>query len=219
MRSLKTAGLLTCGLFALACTGIAGETKLGGSIKADGSDTVYLISEAMASSFTKLHPNVKISVAFAGTGGGFKKFAAGETDISNASRAIKPAEAEKCKENGIAFTELQVAWDGLAVVVTKKNDFATKMTVEQLKKICHPDAGDFKHAKKWSDVDPSWPDKEIKLWGPGADSGTFDFFTHAINGKEKVIRTDYSPAQDHNLTVKGVSGEPYGIGFFGLAYY
>jgi phosphate transport system substrate-binding protein len=199
----------------MACTGFAGETKLSGSIKADGSSTVFLISEAMAAQFTKLHPDVKISVAIAGTGGGFKRFAAGETDISNASRAIKSAEAEKCKENGIAFTELQVGWDGLAVVINKENTWAAKMTVDQLKKIWHPDTA----AKKWSDVDPSWPAEEIKLWGADSDSGTFDYFTEVINGKEKVIRNDYTPTADDNITVQGVIRNKNGMGFFGVAYY
>lgn len=215
MRSLMMFGLLAVGLLALTATGNAGGEKLAGSIKADGSSTVYLISEAMASNFTKLHPNVRISVAFSGTGGGFKKFAAGETDISNASRAIKPAEADKCKQNGITFTELQVGWDGLAVVINPDNDWAKKLTVEQLKKIWHPDTA----PKKWSDVDPSWPKENIDLYGAGSDSGTFDFFTEAINGKEKVIRPDYRPTEDDNITVNGVIRNKYAMGFFGVAYY
>jgi phosphate transport system substrate-binding protein len=169
----------------------------------------------MAGDFTKLHPEVRISIAFAGTGGGFKKFAAGETDISNASRPIKDDEAKNCKSNGIDFTEFQIAWDGLAVVVHPENTWARKMTIEQLKKIWHPDMA----AKKWSDVDPSWPNKEIKLFGPGSDSGTFDYFTGTVNGKEKLTRTDYNPTQDHNITVIGVSQEKYALGYFGVAYY
>jgi len=191
------------------------QDKLGGSIKADGSSTVYLISEAMASSFNKLHPDVKVSVAFAGTGGGFKKFAAGETDISNASRAIKPAEAEKCKENGVAYTELQVAWDGLAVIIHPENTWAKKLTVDQLKTIWHPKTA----PKKWSDVDANWPSEEIKLYGAGSDSGTFDFFTEVINGKEKVIRTDYTPSEDDNTTINGVARNKNAMGFLGVAYY
>ncbi|MCS7046746.1 MAG: PstS family phosphate ABC transporter substrate-binding protein [Gemmataceae bacterium] len=193
----------------------AGDDKLVGSIKADGSSTVYLITEAMASKFTKLHPGVKISVAFSGTGGGFKKFASGETDIANASRPIKPAEAEKCRENGITFTELQVAWDGLAVVIHPENTWAKRLTVEQLRKIWHPDS----KPTNWSDVDPTWPKQPIKLYGAGSDSGTFDYFTEVVNGKEKVIRTDYTPAEDDNITVQGVARNQYAIGFFGVAYF
>jgi phosphate transport system substrate-binding protein len=199
----------------VSTSGFAGGEKLAGSIKVDGSSTVYLITEAMAAQFNKLHPSVKISVAFSGTGGGFKKFSAGETDISDASRAIKPDEADKCKAAGIAFTELQVAWDGLAVVIHPKNTWAKKMTVEQLKKIWHPDSA----AKKWSDVDPSWPKEEIKLFGAGSDSGTFDYFTDVINGKEKLIRPDYTPTEDDNVTVNGVARNPNAMGFFGVAYY
>lgn len=195
------------------------DSKLSGSIKADGSSTVYLITEGMATQFNKLHPNVKISVAFSGTGGGFKKFASGETDISDASRAIKPQEAAKCKENGVAFIELQVAWDGLAVIINPENTWARKLTVEQLKKIWHPNTDSFKNAKTWKDVDPSWPDEELKLYGAGTDSGTFDYFTEAINGKEKVIRPDYTPTEDDNVTVNGVIRNKNAMGFLGVAYY
>ncbi len=214
VRFVKIA-LATLMLTVAAGAGSGGEGKLSGQIKADGSDTVFLITEAMAAQFNKLHPTVKISVAFSGTGGGFKKFASGETDLSNASRSIKPAEAQKCKDAGIDFTELQVAWDGLAVVVNPENTWARQLTVEQLKKIWHPDIA----AKKWSDVDPSWPSEDIKLFGPGSDSGTFDYFTEVINGKDKVTRTDYSPTQDHNNTVIGVSRNKYALGYFGVAYY
>ena len=191
------------------------KSALTGEIKIDGSSTVYLITEAVASNFKNLHPNVKSSVGISGTGGGFKKFGKGETDISDASRPIKTAEAEECKKNGIDFVELQVAWDGLAVVINKENTWATKMTVAQLKKIWHPE----NPAKKWSDVDPSWPAEEIKLYGAGADSGTFDYFTEAINGKEKLSRTDYTATEDDNITVKGVEGNKYAMGYFGVAYY
>lgn len=213
---LLTGGACVLGLVAaLAGTGpLAAQGKLAGSIKADGSSTVYLISEAMATSFSKLHPDVKISVAFSGTGGGFKKFAAGETDISDASRPIKPAEADNCKANGITFTELQVGWDGLAVVIHPDNTWAKKLTVEQLKKIWHDNS-----TKKWSDIDPTWPKEDMKLYGAGSDSGTFDYFTEVINGKEKVIRSDYTPTEDDNVTVNGVVRNKYAMGFFGVAYY
>jgi phosphate transport system substrate-binding protein len=215
---MMTAAVLSVAALA-APVGLGQDSKLSGSIKADGSSTVFLITEAMAANFNKLHPNVKISVAFSGTGGGFKKFANGETDISNASRAIKSAEAEKCKEKGINYVELQVAWDGLAVVINPENTWARKMTVEQLKKIWHPNSDKFKNAKTWKDVDPSWPDEEIKLFGAGADSGTFDYFTEAINGKEKVIRPDFTPSEDDNVIANGVIRNKYAMGFFGVAYY
>jgi phosphate transport system substrate-binding protein len=216
-RLPSIAAILCIGiLFGLtAKIGFGGGGSLKGNIKIDGSSTVYLITESMATQFRKLHPGVNITVGIAGTGGGFKKFANGETDISDASRPIKPAEAEKCKENKIEFVELQVAWDGLAVIINKDNDWATKMTVEQLKKIWHPETA----AKKWSEVDPTWPTEEIKLFGPGPDSGTFDYFTEAINGKEKVIRTDYGASEDDNNTISGVTRNKHAMGFLGVAYY
>lgn len=190
-------------------------TGLHGEVKIDGSSTVYLITEAAAANFQKHHPAVKITVGISGTGGGFKKFAAGEIDICDASRPIRPAEKEACQKNGVEYLELQVAWDGLSVIIHPDNDWARKMTVEQLRKIWHPDTA----AKKWSDVDPAWPDQEIKLFGAGPDSGTFDYFTDAINGKEKLCRKDYEASEDDNVTVKGVAGNKYALGFLGFAYY
>lgn len=195
--------------------GSKAKEELRGTIEADGSSTVYLITEAMSKGFKKQHPEVSVNVGSSGTGGGFEKFSKGETDISDASRRIKPSEIAACAKAGISYTELQVAWDGLTVVIHPKNDWASKMTVEQLRKIWHPDS----KAQKWSDVDPRWPDKEIKLFGAGPKSGTFDFFTEAINGKERVSRTDYEATEDDNVTVAGVAGNPYALGYFGLAYY
>lgn len=191
------------------------QAQVKGAIKIDGSSTVYLISEKVATNFKKLHPGVNISIGISGTGGGFKKFANGETDISDASRPIKKTEADKCKANGIDFVELQVAWDGLAVILNKENTWARKMTKEQLKKIWDPDL----KASRWSEVDPSWPAEEIKLYGPGADSGTFDYFTEAINGKEKRSRTDYNASEDDNVIIQGVERSKYALGYLGLAYY
>ncbi|PNE24010.1 hypothetical protein BHU16_09415 [Tannerella sp. oral taxon 808] len=191
------------------------EAEVKGEIKVDGSSTVYLITEAVATHFKKQHPQVKITVGISGTGGGFKKFSSGETDINDASRTIRPVEVENCKKTGVEYVELQVAWDGLSVVIHPDNDWARKMTVEQLRKIWHPDTA----AKKWSDVDPGWPDHEIRLYGADADSGTFDFFTEAINGKERVCRKDYEPASDDNVTVRGVAGNKFALGYFGVAYY
>lgn len=209
---------LVLGVMALGgCMGddLASKSPLRGEIKVDGSSTVYLITEAMAANFKSLHPLVNISVGISGTGGGFKKFANGECDIADASRKIKPGEAENCKKNGIAFHEIQVAWDGLAVVIHPENTWARQMTVDQLRKIWHPESA----VSKWSEVDPSWPNEPIMLYGAGPDSGTFDYFTEAVNGKEKVIRTDYTASEDDNTLVQGVSRNKYAIGFFGLAYY
>jgi phosphate transport system substrate-binding protein len=196
-------------------TSVSPAQGISGSIKADGSSTVYLITSAMATQFQKVNPGVKISVGISGTGGGFKKFAAGETDISDASRTIKPAELEACKKNRIEPIEFQVAWDGLAVVINKENDWAKHLTVEQLHKIWGPEST----VKKWSDVDPGWPNEEIKLFGAGTDSGTFDFFCEAINGKEKLHTKNYTPTEDDQVTVKGVGGNKYAMGYFGVAYY
>ncbi len=207
-------------LLPLALAGATGAGKpLLGEIKVDGSSTVYLITEAMATQFKKLHPGVNLSVGISGTGGGFKKFAAGETDINDASRPIKAAEAQQCKINGIHYVELQVGWDGIAVVINPQNDWARQLTLEQLRKIWHPTTDSFKGAKYWSDVEPSWPHEEIQLYGPGPDSGTFDFFTEAVNGKEKLIRTDYTASEDDNNLVQGVARNKYAIGYFGVAYY
>jgi len=189
--------------------------ELTGEIRIDGSSTVYLISEAMATRFKQLHPKVNITVGISGTGGGFKKFANGETDIQDASRPIRPPEIEACKKNGIRYLELQVAFDGLAVVIHPENTWARKMTVEQLRKIWHPETA----AKKWSDVDPTWPNQPIVLFGAGPDSGTFDYFTEVICGKEKVSRSDYQASEDDNNTVRGVAGNKYALGYFGVAYY
>ena len=217
--------LLAAGLGLVGGCSSAPPGTLSGEVKADGSSTVYLITEAMASQFKRRHPWVNLSVGISGTGGGFKKFAAGETDLSDASRKIKPEEVKKCHANGIDFVEFQVAWDGLTVIIHPDNYWAREMTVEQLRKIWHPDvtgedpAKRFTNAKKWSDVDPTWPPEEIKLFGAGPDSGTFDYFTEAINGKERVSRKDYEASENDNVTAQGVAGDKYALGYFGLAYY
>ena len=215
MKRAMSITLVCAGLFvamtALRTSHAVAGAKITGEVKADGSSTVYLITEAMATSFKKLHPGVNITVGISGTGGGFKKFIAGETDIQDASRAIKPNEADQCKEKGIAYTELQVGWDGLAVIINPENTWARKMTMEQLKKIWHPDGQ--MTIKKWSDADPSWPAEEMKLFGAGSDSGTFDYFTEAVNGKERATRTDYTPTEDDNITVQAVSRNKYALGY------
>ncbi len=185
------------------------------TVKIDGSSTVYPISEAVAEEFLKQNSNVDVTVGQSGTGGGFKKFALNELDICDASRAIKDSEREACKKAGIEFVKFEVAYDGLAVVANSENDWVDCLTVDQLKEIWNPDS----EVKKWSDIDPSWPEEEIKLYGPGTDSGTFDYFTKAIVGKEKSSRTDYTASEDDNVLVRGVAADKYALGYFGYAYY
>ena len=193
----------------------SGGSALNGSITIDGSSTVAPLSEAAAELFQEENPGVKVTVGTSGTGGGFEKFCAGETDISDASRPIKDdEEAPICKKAGIGYSEVQVANDGLAVVVNPQNDWVKCLTVDHLKKIWDKDST----AKSWKDVDPSFPDEELQLFGPGTDSGTFDFFTDQINGEEGRSRSDYQASEDDNVTVQGVSGSKGGLGYFGLSY-
>ncbi len=191
------------------------EVKLAGEIKVDGSSTVFPITEAVAEEFKKIQPDVNTTVGISGTGGGFKKFTVGETDISDASRPIKDKEKQKAEENKIEYIEIPVAYDGLSVVINKDNNWVDKLTVEELKKIWEPES----KVKKWNEIRPEWPDMEIKLYGPGTDSGTFDYFTEAINGKEKASRSDYTPSEDDNVLVQGVAGDKGALGYFGYAYY
>lgn len=189
--------------------------QLSGDIAVDGSSTVFPITEAAAEEFGGAYPDVRVTVGISGTGGGFKKFCNGETDISDASRAIKQSEVELCAQNGVEYEEFLVGLDGLTVVVNPANDFATCLTVEQLKLIW--DAGSA--VTNWNQVDPSFPDQPITLYGPGTDSGTFDFFTEVVNGKAKQSRSDYTASEDDNVLVQGVSGDPSAMGYFGLAYF
>lgn len=187
-------------------------------IKIDGSSTVYPITEAVAEEFQKLKKKeVKVTVGISGTGGGFKKFCRGETDISNASRPILKKEMDVCKEQGIEYIELPVAYDGLAIMVNPKNTWVKSMTVEDLKKIWEPAAQG--KITKWNHVRPEWPDAPLKLYGPGVDSGTFDYFTEAIVGKAKSSRGDFTASEDDNVLVQGIAGDKNALGFFGLAYY
>ena len=187
-------------------------------IKIDGSSTVFPITEAVAEEFQKLEKGkIKVTVGISGTGGGFKRFCIGETDISDASRPIKPTEVELCKKNGIEYIELPVAYDGLAVMVNPKNTWVDYITVKELKKIWEPAAQG--KVTKWSQVRPGWPDKEIHLFGPGVDSGTFDYFTEAIVGKGGASRGDYTASEDDNVLVQGIATDALALGFFGVAYY
>jgi phosphate transport system substrate-binding protein len=197
-----------------------GGSDLSGDINADGSSTVAPLTQAAAELFSADNPDVRIAVGTSGTGGGFEKFCAGETDMSNASRPIKTddeAEGPACESNNVDYEEIQVANDGLAVVINPENDWAECLTVEQLKTIWEPAAQDT--ITNWNQVDPSFPDEPLSLYGAGTDSGTFDYFTDAINGEEGASRSDYSATEDDNQTVQGVGGEKGALGYFGLSYY
>ncbi|MCI0686375.1 MAG: PstS family phosphate ABC transporter substrate-binding protein [Sporichthyaceae bacterium] len=190
---------------------------LSGSIAVDGSSTVTPLTEVAAELFNEENPNVQIAVGTSGTGGGFEKFCAGETDISDASRAIEDDEVAACQTGGISYEEFTVANDALTIVVSKENTFATCLTVDQLKKIWEPAAEGT--VTNWNQVDPSFPDQALDLYGPGTDSGTFDYFTDVINGEEGASRTDYQPSEDDNVIASGVAGSPGGLGYFGLTYF
>jgi len=192
----------------------SGSDELSGTIQIDGSSTVAPLSEAAAELFQEENPGVRVVVGTSGTGGGFEKFCAGETDISDASRPIKDEEIAVCEQNGIAYEQITVANDGLAVVVNPENDWAECLTVEQLNTIWAPDST----VKNWNEVDPSFPDEPLTLFGPGTDSGTFDYFTDEINGEEGASRTDYQPSEDDNVIVQGVQGSKGAMGYFGLSY-
>ncbi len=186
-------------------------------ITADGSSTVAPVTEAVAEEFQKANPGTRVTVGTSGTGGGFQKFCRDETDISDASRPITPAETAACAKTGVTFIEIPVAYDGLAVVVHPKNTWAASMTVAELKTLWEPGAQG--KVMRWNQVRPGWPDREIHLFGAGVDSGTFDYFTEAIAGKSKASRGDYTSSEDDNVIVQGVSGDENALGYFGYAYY
>ena len=184
-------------------------------IRIDGSSTVYPIALAMAEEYAIENPRVEITVAFSGSGGGFSKMCAGEIDIADASRVVKRSELEACAANGIELIELPVAADALTVVVNSGNDFAQCLTVAELNAIWAPDST----VSTWSDVRPEWPAEAIALYGPGVDSGTFEYFTEAVNGEAGATRTDFFPSEDDNVLVQGVQSDRYAMGYFGFAYY
>ncbi len=211
----------------MACNGgengsdTTGGTGTGGgsgeqiTLAIDGSSTVFPIIEAMVEEYRKGHDNIEFEVAFSGTGGGFKKFNALETDISMASRPIKQEEIDAAKAAGIEYIEIPIAFDGLTVVINPKNTFAGDLTVEELHKIWMPDST----VKTWADVRAGFPAQEIKLYGPGTDSGTFDYFTEAINDESGASRSDYQANEDDNVLVQGVAGDEFALGYFGYSYY
>jgi len=202
-------------LLGLAATAFAAQAQV---VKIDGSSTVFPITEGVAEDFQKAKKGaIKVTVGISGTGGGFKKFCRGETDLSNASRPISAKEMADCKAAGIEYYELPVAFDALTVVINPKNPFLKQATVAELKKIWEPAAQG--KITRWNQVNPAWPDAPIKLFGAGADSGTFDYFTEAINGKSKASRGDFTASEDDNVLVQGVSSDINAIGYFGYAYY
>ncbi|WP_338789071.1 PstS family phosphate ABC transporter substrate-binding protein [Metabacillus sp. FJAT-53654] len=190
------------------------SAELEGEIGIDGSSTVAPIGEAVSEEFSMDHPKVQAPIGISGTGGGFEKFTAGETDISEASRPIKDEEKTAAADNGIEFTEFQVAYDGLSVVVNKENDFIDKLTVEDLKKLWVEDGS----VKKWSDINADWPEEEVKFFSPGADSGTYDYFNEVILEDAAIVKSA-TLSEDDNTLVKGVTGDTNAIGYFGYAYY
>ncbi len=198
-----------------AVTAATTPFELSGEITIDGSSTVYPLTEAAAIAFMQRYPKVSITIGISGTGGGFKRFVIGETDINDASRPILKAEHEKAVKNGIGWIEIPIAIDALVVAVNRENDWVRCITISELRKIWEPNST----VRLWSDVRPEWPNQPIKLYGPGPDSGTFDYFTERVVGKIKASRTDYIASEDDNVLVAGVEAEKYALGYFGYAYY
>ncbi len=193
------------------------EVESIGQVSIDGSSTVFPVTEAVAEEFYAVNPDIKVTVGLSGTGGGFKKFCRGETDVNDASRPIKETEIELCDSSGIDYVDFTVAYDGLAVIVHPDNDWVDELTVAELKMMWEPDAQG--EITKWNQIRDEWPDEELSLYGPGTASGTFDYFTEAIVGEEGASRGDYTASEDDNVLVQGVASDKYALGFFGLAYY
>ncbi|NEP68708.1 MULTISPECIES: PstS family phosphate ABC transporter substrate-binding protein [Moorena] len=214
-NSLLSIALITT--LAVGITSCGGGSAPTATVEVDGSSTVFPISEAMAEEFQKANPGIKVTVGISGTGGGFKKFCARETDISNGSRPIKASEIELCKKGGIEYIELPIAFDGLSVVVNKENNFASCLKTAELKKIWEPAAQD--KVNNWKQIRPGFPDTKLGLYGPGTDSGTYDYFMENTVGKDAGSRGDYTASEDDNLLVQGVSTDKGGLAFFGYAYY
>lgn len=209
---------LRCTIMGVALAAAAAPAISQQMVKIDGSSTVFPVTEAVAEDFQKAkRGKVRVTVGISGTGGGLKKFCRGETDISNASRPILRKEMEDCRTAGIEYFELPVAFDALTVVVNPKNNFIRQLTLAELKKMWEPAAQG--KVMRWKQINPQWPDQPMKLFGPGADSGTFDYFTEAVVGKSKSSRGDFTASEDDNVLVQGVSRDVNGLGYFGYAYY
>ena len=214
-RTVLTAAAGAALLSVTTASQAADLSNLSGTVEIDGSSTVYPITEAVAEEFQKVAPGARVTVGISGTGGGFKRFVVGETDISDASRPIKDKELEAAQSGGVEFIEIPVAYDGLSIVINKENDWAKDITVEEIQKIYLEEHA----AKTWKDVRPEWPDIEIKAFGAGTDSGTYDYFKEVVAPDGQSIRPDMSTSEDDNVLVTGVAGNKGGIGFFGCAYY
>ena len=217
----KKIAIMTVAIIAILVVALAywyvstSAQPLTSTIEIDGSSTVFPITQAVAEEFQKSHSDVRVNVGISGTGGGFKRFAAGETDISDASRPIKDSEAQTAADNGVEYVEFQVAIDGLSVVVNKDNTWADYLTVEELDMIWNPNSTVF----SWNDIREEWPDQPIHLYGPGTDSGTFDYFTEVVVGEVDASRADFTASEDDNVLVQGIAGDTYALGYFGYAYY
>jgi phosphate transport system substrate-binding protein len=217
LMSPRRVALVAVAALALAsCGGSSSSSDLTGNILIDGSSTVAPLMTLLAEDFQDENSGVRVTVGTSGTGGGFEKFCAGETDIANASREIKESEIEACKANGIEFLEVIIANDALSVVVNNDNTWAKCLTVDQLQTMWGPDAEG--KVSNWNQIDASFPNQALNLFGAGTDSGTFDYFTKEINGEEGSSRTDYNPSEDDNVTVKGVEGDKGALGYFGFSY-
>ncbi|MBN2165559.1 MAG: PstS family phosphate ABC transporter substrate-binding protein [Marinilabiliaceae bacterium] len=220
MKSIQTILGVALMIALASCGGSKQEkknTSLSGTIKIDGSSTVYPITEAIAEEFRTVAPDVHVTVGISGTGGGFKKFGRGEIDINDASRPIKDKEIKACEDGNIQYKALTIAYDGLAVVVNNQNDWVESFTIDELKKLWEPSAEG--NVMMWSDIRPEWPNEKINLYGPDAASGTYDYFTEVICGESGSSRGDYTNSADDNVLVQGISTDKYALGFFGLAYY
>jgi len=223
MKTTKLFALLFIVAVFASCGGSSNTSEstesdnLTGSVRIDGSSTVYPITEAIAEEFRTEQPDVKVTIGVSGTGGGFKKFSRGETDINDASRPIKEKEVKVCEENNVKSVELTVAFDGLAVLINQENDWVDHFTVEELKKIWEPSAQE--NITTWNQIRPEWPNEPFSLYGPGVASGTYDYFTEVIVGESGASRGDYTASEDDNVLVQGIAGDKNAIGFFGLAYY
>lgn len=214
-KLISLSAIITSMVFVLAACGGSGGSEKSRTVAIDGSSTVFPIMAAVSQEVKEKYPNMKAPVGVSGTGGGFEQFVKGQTDLSNASRPITEKEAKLAEKNGIEYIRLELAYDGLSVVVNQKNTWVKKLTVEQLKKMWSKEGG----VKTWSDINPEWPDKKITFFSPGTDSGTFDYFMETILNGQAIRRQQVQFSEDDNTLVQGVAGSKYGIGYFGYAYY